>query len=218
VTCCDCSAAGTAAAMPAAHPLPGPVPPRPAGPDAATDMLAAPPAEPDCVGPITIPRDLTQSLRALSAAADVDDFAPLWICTAELVRRLSRGRRPLCAQLIREPREAVASPAEGLADQRVSFLAALWKAARRPQAPAGAARQVDVTILVSKDGDRLYIEQRTNVADSLALWKWAHSFLQLLSALAGMPEVPVGAHVLEEAAEGPPDHGPRAARSMAAAS
>ncbi len=204
MTCCDSSAAA-----PGAPPLSGPLRPWPAGPDASEDMLAAPSAEPDCVGPITIPRELTQSLRALSAAAAADDFAALWICTAELVRRLSRGRRPLCAKLIREPREAVASPAAGLADDGVSFLAALRSAARHPAAPADTARQVDVTILVSQDGDRLYIERMTtNTAGSPALWEWARWFLHLLSVLVGVPEAPIGAHRLAEAAGGLPRRAP----------
>jgi hypothetical protein len=108
--------------------------PWPTKPDAATDTLAAP----DRVGQITIPSELTQALRALPAAAAADDFVPLWICAAELVCRWSRGRRPMCAQVNREPREAVVSPATRLTDRGVSFLAALRRA-DHPAEPSMAA-------------------------------------------------------------------------------
>jgi hypothetical protein len=215
VTRCDCSARSMAAAVPAAHPPSCPVGSRPAKPDAATDTLSAPSAEPDCVGPITIPRELTQALRALSAAAAVDDFVPFCVCAAELVRRWSRGRRPMCAQVIREPREAVVSPAAGLADHGVSFLTALCRA-HYPATPTGAARPVDVAILVSQDGDRLYVERMTNAADSPGPGTWARSFLQLLTALADMPFAPVRARPLAEAAEALPARTPGVAPSMVA--
>jgi hypothetical protein len=54
-----------------------------------------------------------------------------------------------------------------------------------------AARPVDVTILVSQDGDRLYIERMTSAAGGPDLQQWGGSFLRLLSALADMPDVPV---------------------------
>jgi hypothetical protein len=206
-----------AAAVPAAHPPSCPVGLRPAKLDAATDTLSAPSAEPDCVGPIAIPRELTQALRAFSTAAAVDDFVPLWVCATELVRRWSRGRRPMCAQVIREPREAVASPATGLADHGVSFLTALRRAGY-PATPAGGARPVDVTILVSQDGDRLYVERMTSATDSPAPGTWARSFLQLLNALADMPFIPVRAHPLAEAAEALPARAPGVAPSMVAVS
>jgi hypothetical protein len=156
--------------------------------------LATAPAGPDCVGPIPIPRRLTRVLHVLATAAAVDDFVPLWVCATELVRRWSRDRGAVCARVICDPREAVAAPPAGPADQTVSFRAALGRAARSPAGPTGpvrAARPVDVTILVSQDGDRLYIERMTSAAGGPDLQQWGGSFLRLLSALADMPDVPV---------------------------
>ena len=174
-----------------------------------TGPLAKPPpapAGPDCVGPILIPRRLTRVLHVLATAAAADDHIPLWICATELVRRWSRDRRPVCARVIRDPREAVAAPPAGPVDRTVSFRAALRRAARSParpaqdaRSPAGpvqAPRPVDVTILVSQDGERLYIERMTSAADGPDPQQWAGLFLQLLSALADMPDTPVAAHPL----------------------
>jgi hypothetical protein len=186
VTCCGRSACGAAAAAPAAAPT-------------------ACSAGPDCVGPITIPRELTLVLHALAAAAAVDDIVPFWICASELARRWSRGRRPICAQVIREPREAVASPATGPVNQAVSFRTALRRAAGAPVGWADVARPVDVTILVSHDGDRLYIERMTSTADGPDPQTWASSFLRLLTALADMPDARVLAHPLAKPAGGRAD-------------
>jgi hypothetical protein len=197
VTCCGCSVQGLAAATSRARGgggravLPG-------QPDAGVSARTGPPAQataaptgPDCVGPVLIPRQLTQVLHVLATAAAVDDFVPLWICATELVRRWSSDRGPVCARVIRDPCEAIAAPPAGPVDQSMSFRTALRQAAGSPAGSAQAAGPVDVAILVSPDGGRLYIERMTSAADGPDPQQWAGSFLQLLRALADMPDAPV---------------------------
>ena len=55
---------------------------------------------------------------------------------------------------------------------------------------------VDVAILVSQDGDRLYVESMTTSADAPTAQHWARSFLRLLSCAGNQPDVPLAAHAL----------------------
>lgn len=156
-------------------------------------MPPSEPAGPDCVGPIPIPGQLTRMLHALAIAAAVDDFVPLWICATELVRRWSRDQWPVCAQVIRGPREAIVVPRAGLVDQAASFRAALRRAGQGLAGPVQDAGPADVAILVSQDGDRLYTERMTSPADGPDPEAWADAFLRLLSALADRPDWPLAA-------------------------
>lgn len=153
----------------------------------------------DCIGPIAIPRELTRELRALAAAAAVDDFVPLLICAAELARRWSHGQHPVSAQVIWEPREAMACGSAAPAGPGVSFRSALWRAGGGAVTRGRGGGQPDVTILISPDGDRLYTERMTIAPDGPGAPQWAHSFLQLLVALAGRPDAPLTSHELAEA-------------------
>jgi hypothetical protein len=55
---------------------------------------------------------------------------------------------------------------------------------------------VDVAILVSQDGDRLYVESMTSSADAPTAQHWARWFLRLLSCAGNQPDVPLAAHAL----------------------
>jgi hypothetical protein len=174
VTCCDFSASG---------------------------MQDGPLGGSDCIGPIAIPRELTRELRALAAAAAVDDFVPMLVCAAELARRWSHGQHPVSAQVIWEPREAMACGSAAPAGPGVSFRSALWRVNDRAVAPAPGAGQADVTILISPDGDRLYTERMTSAPGEPGAPHWAHSFLQLLGAVAGRPDAPLTSHELAGVAQ-----------------
>lgn len=172
MTCCDFSASGT---------QDGPL------------------AGSDCIGPIGIPRELTRELHALAAAAAVDDFVPLLICAAELARRWSH-RHPVSAQVIWEPREAMACGSAAQAVPGLSFRSALGRAGRQAVTSAPGGGRADVTILISPDGDRLYTERMTSAPDGPGAPQWAHSFLHLLGALADRPDAPLTSHRLAEVA------------------
>ena len=152
----------------------------------------------ECVGALAIPTDLTGRLRSLSAEAGAHDFLAWWICAGVLVRRLSGGR----ARLICGADEAVTpGPAEPL-DTTVDFRTALRRAALSP--PDGTPDPtcpVDVTILVSADHNRLYVESMSDSADVPLAQCWARSMLHLLARMADRPTAPIGAHPLVDAAE-----------------
>ena len=112
----------------------------------------------------------------------------------------SHRQRPGYAQVIWEPREAGAGGPALPAGPGLSFRAALWYAAGSALTPAPDGGRADVTILISRDGDRLYAERMTSASDGPDAPQWARSFLQLLSALAVRPDVPLTSHQLAEAA------------------
>lgn len=162
------------------------------------------PAEPsDCVGPLPVPPELTRAVRALAEDAGVDDFAALAICAGVLVRRLSYAATPRRARVIRGGLEATTSMSTEPMDPALTFRGALRQAARFGYGtPDGAFYQpVCVTILVSHDNRRLYVESMTSSADAPLAQCWARSFLQQLTRLAEQPDAPMSAHSLVDGAE-----------------
>lgn len=173
-----------------------------AGPDPAPDRASETVAE--CVGPIMIPYALVDKLRALAAATAVDDFLPLWICADVLVRRLARTGGQSRARVIQGAREAVAPVSPEPTGPDATFRAALRRAAQLRVAAvpdAAEVNPVDVTILVSPDGQRLYVESMTNSPDTPTPQSWARAFLRLLTAMVEQPDAPVAGHPLIDAAE-----------------
>jgi hypothetical protein len=154
---------------------------------------------------MTIPSALTSALRKLAEAAAVDDLAPLSVCATELVRRLSRPGAPTRAWVIRGSLETVIPLSTQRWDPTISFNDALRRATdRRVSTVSAAARSrsrvpvdpVDVAILVSQDGDRLYVESMTTSADAPTAQHWARWFLRLLSCAGNQPDAPLAAHPL----------------------
>jgi hypothetical protein len=157
---------------------------------------------PECVGPLTIPHELTRALHRLAEAAAVDDLVPLWVCATELVRRVSRPGRPIRARVIRGPLETVTPLSTEALDAAVSLREALHQSAdhRIPAAPIMERRMsavsVDVAILVSQDGGRLYVESMTGSVDAPTAQDFACSFLRLLCCAGYEPDVLLNAHPL----------------------
>jgi hypothetical protein len=147
---------------------------------------------PECVGPLTIPPALTSALHRLAEAAAVDDLVPLSVCATELIRRLARPGAPARAWVIRGQLEAVTPPSTQRWDPTISFRDALRRSVDRDP----SAVPVDVAILVSQDGDRLYVESLTRSADAPPAQHWARLFLRLLSCAGNQPDVPLAAHAL----------------------
>ena len=158
------------------------------------------PAGPDCIGPITISRGLARQLDGLAAGVAADALAPYWVCAAELTHRWSRDSPPVHARVIRERRDAVtprdgaaivdrqvADPAAPTVD-RISFRAALRLTARRPPSAHRSSAPVDLTVLISADGERMYLERMNTQTDGPGLARWAQRYLQLLNALAEQPD------------------------------
>ena len=159
---------------------------------------------PECAGPLTIPADLIRTLESLAEAAGVNRVIPLAICADVLADRLSRPDTPRRARLIQGAREVITPLLADGRDPDVTFHAALRRAAdlRVMGVPAaGAGQPVDVTILVSQDGERLYAESMTSAADAPLAQCWALSFLRLLSAAAADPHAPLAAHRLVDDAD-----------------
>jgi amino acid adenylation domain-containing protein len=160
---------------------------------------------PDCVGPVAIPPYATRSLLELATAAGVADLVPFAACAGILLSRLARRGRltwPGRACVILGADEVVvqAFPAE----RTTTFHDVLRRMAVHPAGPTSNALAdypVDVTILVSSDGRRLYVESSTTVSDAPLAWCWARTYLQLLTALATDPGAPVGRHPLIAGAE-----------------
>jgi amino acid adenylation domain-containing protein len=155
----------------------------------------------ECVGPIALPADLTRALRALAADAGTDGFVPLAICAWVLAGRLSRLGAARRFRMIQGPREvltpASAPPADGL---RVALRRA--GELRVVTAPDDTVDQrVDVTLLVSEDGRRLYAESMTSSADAPTALCLARSFVRLLTGVAADPDAPMAAHPLIDRAE-----------------
>lgn len=169
------------------------------GSDTGPDCDETPP---ECVGPMMIPPALTRALSRLARAAAVDDLAPLSVCATELVRRLSPPGAPARALVIRGPLEGLTPLWTQQFDPTMSFRGALrWPAERRVsrepgRMPAASTPPVDVAILVSVDGDRLYVERMTRSSDAPAAHDWARSFLRLLSCAGSQPDLPLAEHQL----------------------
>lgn len=169
-------------------------------------MTTSPPAT--CVGPLTIPPDRFRTLRDLAAREGADEFAVFALCAAVLAGRLSPSREePRRAHVVWDGGREDQTPhwSEGL-DQTSTFRHAL----RCGPAPGGAdqgetdqdhALPLDVTILISRDGRRVYVESRTDSADALTAQCWARSFLHLLGSVADHPDVPLREHRLMDDAE-----------------
>ncbi len=158
----------------------------------------------ECVGPMTIPTDLTPALRRLASEAGADDFVPLSICATVLSRRLSRSGRAWRVRVIQGSREAITPVSTSPVGPADSFLGALRRARELlvVTAPEKVADQcIDVTIVVSEDSERLYAESMTSSADAPVALCWARSFVQLLTGLVGDPDVPMAAHPLIDDAE-----------------
>ena len=161
-------------------------------------MLDSSPSSPECVGPIAIAPELTRQLRALAQAAGVDEFACLWVGATVLVGRLSPRGTVRRARLIHRSRE-VFTPAPGdRPAPGASFRTALHRT--RHGLPTGsdtaAGGPVDVTILLSPDARRLYVENNTDSADAPLAECWARTFRHLLTSLANEPDVPMTEHPL----------------------
>jgi amino acid adenylation domain-containing protein len=156
------------------------------------------PITPDCVGPIALPPGLMATLHSLAAAAGADDFASLSICAATLGARLSRPGTDCRVQVIRGAHETIV-PAAGAPDLSAGFRSALRRAAQPTSAVAGNAtdeRPVVVTLVVSRDGQQLYVENRTNSSDTPSATSWGRAFLQLLAHMASEPDAPMFGHPL----------------------
>ncbi len=152
------------------------------------------PAEPDCIGPIAIAPRLAHELEVLAAGAAADDLAPFVVCASELLLRWSRGGTPRCARVIRGRHEAFAHPVAptGTTPDRahLSFRDALVHLAARPAEEVDPADLADVTILISSDGERMYLERTTTGAGGPCLGSWADTYLGLLGTLAERPDAP----------------------------
>jgi amino acid adenylation domain-containing protein len=172
-----------------------------------------PPCDPDrgrtsapaeCVGPLAVPAEVMHRVAAVAQSAGADDFLPLAICASVLVGRLSRPGSPRRARLVRGAREMIAVAADGPCDSSGSLRAALRRSAdiRVVSVPdTDEPQPVDVTILLSPDGERLYAESMTSAADAPLAECWARSFLKLLAAMANAPDSPLASHRLVEAAD-----------------
>jgi amino acid adenylation domain-containing protein len=159
---------------------------------------------PECVGPVTIPTDLARALRRLASDTGTDGFTPLWICATVLAQRLSRSGGAWRIRVIQGSREAITPVSAASAGPADSFRTALRRAGELfpAMAPEKAADQrIDVTIVVSHDGERLYAESMTSSADAPVALCWARSFVQLLTRLTAEPDAPVATHPLIDDAE-----------------
>lgn len=144
----------------------------------------------ECVGPVTLSPAVTRALRALVEAVGANDFLPLWICADVLATRSARSGAPSRARVIQGKREVVVSG--GVVDCAASFRRALSHAARSSLTAGGdpAGAPVDVIIVVSQDGSRVYAECGAGVEPPVAHW-WACAFVQQLSSMALAPDAPL---------------------------
>jgi amino acid adenylation domain-containing protein len=169
-------------------------------PPAADGNGTSAPAE--CVGPIAIRPDLTQAVRALSAATGADDFVLLTVCATVLARRLSGPSRPLRARVIQGAQEAVTPPSGTPVRLSDTFRAALRRSTGlRVATVPDSAEPVDLTILVSADGRRLYVETMTSSADVPFAHCCGRTFVRLLTGLVGDPDAPMDERPLIDDAE-----------------
>ncbi|WP_433654873.1 non-ribosomal peptide synthetase [Nocardia sp. CA-128927] len=155
----------------------------------------------ECVGPLAVPADLPDRLHVLASAAGTNDFVALSISATVLARRLSGPGSARRVRVIQGPREAI-TPVP--ADPSASFRVALRQAGELPFATVPATttgQRVDVTLVVSEDGGRLYAENMTSSADAPSALTWAQTFLQLLTGLAREPDAPMATRPLIDAAE-----------------
>jgi amino acid adenylation domain-containing protein len=158
----------------------------------------------ECAGPFVIPRDLRRALRALAEDAAADDFLVLVTCVAVLAERVSRRNASWRVRVIQGVRETVTPWAVQRPALTASFRTILRQAARSRFAAVpgeGGSGSVDVTLLFSEDGERVYAEGMTNSADAPAAHSWARSFVCLLTYLTTRPDAPVGAHALTTEAD-----------------
>jgi amino acid adenylation domain-containing protein len=169
-------------------------------PPVAGPAASGPSTPPECVGPVTVPADVMRGLEEVAAGVDADRFLPLVIGAGVLVRRFSRAGATRRARLIRGNREVIAG---GPGDDADSLRTALRRAARASIAsvPDADEQPVDVTILVSPDGARLYAESMTSARDAPLAECWARSFLRLLTGMAADPDAPLSVHPLVDPAD-----------------
>lgn len=164
------------------------------------NMTTTEPA-PDCIGPFAISRGLAHQLDGLAAGVAADELAPFWVCATELAHRWSRESQ-VQAQVIRGRRDAVTAPADpppdrpfaASAEDRISFRAALRLVAAHPPGEQWPAGPVDLAILISENGERMYLERTGAESGEPGLMRWAQRYLQLLSALADHPDALEIAH------------------------
>jgi amino acid adenylation domain-containing protein len=141
------------------------------------------------------------TLHSLAAAAGADDFVSLSVCAVALVKRLPRQGTNCRARVIRGVDEVIVSAALA-PDLSASFRTALGQAAESASPPSGTApdatddQPVAVTILVSQDGQHLYVESMTDSLDVPTAQSWARTFLQLLTGMANQPDAPLLVHPL----------------------
>ncbi|MEV7390542.1 MULTISPECIES: non-ribosomal peptide synthetase [unclassified Streptomyces] len=177
-----------AAVCTVAAPEPAPVELRTAAaarPAPATDEQAA--APPECIGPITVPATTMNSLRALAKDAGGDEFTALAQGAAVLTALLSRPGAPLRGRVMQGTRERSTGPVDPATDFRSLLESAHEEPAEGP---------VHVTLLVSENTGRLYVESTAASADAPTVQCWARTYLRLLALLAERPDEPVGSHPL----------------------
>ncbi|MBB2914110.1 amino acid adenylation domain-containing protein [Streptosporangium becharense] len=157
-----------------------------------------------CVGPIAIAPSTVSVLDGLARTAGTDDLAPFTVCAAVLADRLAAPRK---VRVIRGDLEEVVPGTAGPVDPALSLRAAVARM-DAGRDTTRSAEPADVTVLLSDDGLRLYVETATG-AES-----WARTYTRLLAGAAGRPDVPLSLPSLlhrpltrpvEEQAERTPD-------------
>jgi amino acid adenylation domain-containing protein len=126
-------------------------------------------------------------LRALAQDAGSDEFAALVQGAAVLAALLSRSGTPLHARVS----QGTCEESTGAVDPDADFCSLLKGGDREP-----AEGPAQVTLLVSQDARRLYVESTAGSADGPSAQCWARTYLQLLARLVERPHEPVGSHPL----------------------
>jgi amino acid adenylation domain-containing protein len=148
---------------------------------------------PDCVGPIALPTEVIDAVRALAKTAGVDELVPYAVCAGVLAARLPHTGPDLRARVIRDPDELVVPAARADA-----LSLGLREVLGRSVTAHGSA---GVTILISQDGRDLYVETSPDAGDVPSAEPWARSFIQLLTCMADEPDAPLASHPLVDAQE-----------------
>ncbi len=149
----------------------------------------------ECIGPVTVPSEVTDTLHSLAEEAGVDPFLTLTICAGVLVRRLPRPGTDCCVGMTRGPVEAIIRSSDAPAAS-TTFRDALRQAGPGAAPGGDIDRPVDVTIQIARNGRQVYVETMTDSSDIPTAWAWLRSFLQLLACLAGEPDAPMLSHPL----------------------
>ncbi|MFB6909027.1 amino acid adenylation domain-containing protein [Streptomyces bacillaris] len=151
----------------------------------------------ECIGPVTVPADTADGLRALAEEAGSDGFTALVRAASVLVTLLSRPGSPLRAQVMQESSARGTDPVHPDAGFRVLL---------RPEADAesredGAEGPFHVSFVFSENGRRLYVEGTAPTADGPTVQCWTRTYLHLMDLLVRHPDQQVGEHPLVDDAE-----------------